>query len=68
MSADRTEWNKRYVERMIQEEIKKVLQQGESETVEFKSSFNTQSIETLVAFANLKGGAIYYCWAFEVCF
>ncbi|MDR0566694.1 MAG: putative DNA binding domain-containing protein, partial [Prevotellaceae bacterium] len=31
----------------------------ESETVEFKSTFNMDCIETLVAFANHKGGSIY---------
>jgi len=31
----------------------------ESETIEFKSSFNEATIETLVAFANTKGGTVY---------
>jgi ATP-dependent DNA helicase RecG len=31
----------------------------ESEKVEFKSTFNMDCIETLVAFANHKGGSIY---------
>jgi ATP-dependent DNA helicase RecG len=30
----------------------------ESETIEFKSSFNEATIETLVAFANTQGGTI----------
>jgi ATP-dependent DNA helicase RecG len=32
---------------------------SESETIEFKTSFNAETIETLVAFANAKGGAVY---------
>ena len=31
----------------------------ESQTVEFKASFNEDVIETLVAFANAKGGTVY---------
>ena len=31
----------------------------ESDTVEFKSTFSRAVIETLVAFANTKGGAVY---------
>lgn len=33
-----------------------LLEAGESETVEFKSSFTRETIETLVAFANTSGG------------
>jgi len=32
---------------------------NESETVEFKHSFQAEVIETLVAFANAKGGCVY---------
>jgi len=39
-------------------ELQNILNQGESETVEFKSSFNNELIETLVAFANTKGGKV----------
>ena len=35
------------------------LLNGESEVVEFKSSFNSEVIETLVAFANTRGGIVY---------
>lgn len=38
---------------------KQILQQGESERVEFKSSFQSEVIETLVAFANTRGGTVY---------
>jgi predicted HTH transcriptional regulator len=31
----------------------------ESDTIEFKTSFTSECIETLVAFANIKGGSIY---------
>ena len=35
-----------------------IIQQGENEKTEFKTSFNTEVIETLVAFANSKGGMV----------
>jgi ATP-dependent DNA helicase RecG len=35
------------------------LPRKESETVEFKTSFSDEVIETLVAFANTKGGTVY---------
>ena len=35
------------------------IQAGESETVELKSSFDKEVIETLVAFANTKGGKVF---------
>src|SRR3972149_221394 len=35
--------------------IRKTIASGESETVEFKSSFEKEVIETLAAFANTKG-------------
>ena len=34
------------------------LNEGESETVEFKTTFGADTIETLVAFANTKGGVV----------
>jgi len=34
------------------------LKQGESERIEFKNSFGQDTIETLVAFANAKGGVV----------
>ena len=40
-------------------DIKTTLKTGESQTVEFKSSFGREAIETLVAFANAKGGNLY---------
>ncbi len=39
-------------------EIHKLIKAGESPTFEFKSSFNTDVIETLVAFANAGGGKV----------
>jgi len=39
--------------------IQKILQAGESKTVEFKTSFGKEAIETLVAFANSQGGTVY---------
>ena len=42
----------------MNDKLKKLIASGESETVEFKSSFNTDVIETAVAFANTSGGHI----------
>lgn len=39
-------------------EIEKLISEGESETLEFKPSFNRDIIETTVAFANTRGGRI----------
>jgi len=39
-------------------DISKLLESGESERLEFKSSFNIETIETLVAFANTNGGKV----------
>ncbi len=38
--------------------ITEMIQAGESQTLEFKSSFDKETIETLVAFANAQGGTI----------
>ena len=38
--------------------IKKFIKAGESETVEFKAGFNKETIISLVAFANTKGGKV----------
>lgn len=38
--------------------INDLLEYGEGENLEFKSSFNTELIETLVAFANTTGGKV----------
>jgi len=37
----------------------KIIPRKESETVELKTSFNIEAVETLVAFANAKGGRVY---------
>jgi len=36
-----------------------IIKAGESEAVEFKSSFDREAIETLVAFANTRGGKVF---------
>ena len=36
-----------------------ILPKAESDTIEFKSTFNAEVIETLVAFSNAKGGSVY---------
>ena len=38
--------------------IKEHIAVGENEFVEFKTSFNKETIETLVAFSNAKGGKV----------
>jgi len=38
---------------------KTIIQSGESQTVEFKESFDREAIETVGAFANTKGGIIF---------
>ena len=38
--------------------IHKLIEAGESQTVEFKTSFDRETIETLVAFANTSGGVV----------
>ena len=39
--------------------MKQILKQKENQTLEFKTSFGREAIETLVAFANAKGGKLY---------
>lgn len=43
---------------MTEKELKHIIGEGEGLTVEFKSSFNNEAIESLVAFANAKGGKV----------
>ena len=43
---------------MNKKELQNIISKGENEKVEFKESFNKQTIETLVAFANAKGGKV----------
>ena len=38
--------------------VRHIIDEGEGETVEFKSSFTKEVIETIVAFSNTKGGKI----------
>lgn len=38
--------------------ITSIISGGELETVEFKTSFDRETIETLVAFANARGGTV----------
>ncbi len=44
---------------MTDQELHHLIQQGESETLEFKTSFSKTVIETIVAFSNTKGGTIF---------
>ena len=44
---------------LIQKDIHKLITSGESDTVEFKQSFNNEVIETIVAFANTSGGSVF---------
>ena len=43
---------------MGKEEILHIIKQGESETIEFKTSFGKEVIESIVAFSNTKGGKV----------
>ncbi|MBA7582165.1 hypothetical protein ES708_24085 [subsurface metagenome] len=43
---------------MTPKELLNIVKEGESETVEFKSNFNNETIITLCAFANTKGGMV----------
>ena len=38
--------------------ILEIIKNGENEQIEFKESFNKEVIETIVAFANTKGGIV----------
>ena len=42
----------------MKNQLEQLLLDGESQTLEFKSSFDKASIESLVAFANAKGGTV----------
>jgi len=42
----------------LKQTLKQLIRSGESETVEFKASFDKEILETSVSFANTKGGAI----------
>ena len=43
---------------MEQTDLRKLIKDGETEAVEFKVSFDKETLETAVAFANTKGGVI----------
>ena len=42
----------------MKEEISHIIKQGESESIEFKTSFGKEVIESIVAFSNTKGGKV----------
>ena len=44
---------------MNKPEINELIKKGESETVEFKETFDNRTVEAAVAFANTKGGLIF---------
>lgn len=41
------------------QDLQSIIKKGENQNVEFKSTFNMEVVETLVAFANTKGGSVY---------
>ena len=43
---------------MTVKEIRSILKKGEEPAIEFKSSFNNEVLESLVAFANTNGGSV----------
>jgi ATP-dependent DNA helicase RecG len=40
-------------------DIEKFLKSGETESIEFKESFDKETIETVAAFSNTRGGIIF---------
>lgn len=44
--------------RMTNKDLEKLIASGESDQLEFKSSFGKEAIETLCAFANTEGGQV----------
>jgi len=42
----------------VRDELRDLLAMGETQTVEFKTSFDRETIETLVAFSNAQGGRV----------
>ena len=53
-------WGMGDIFNLIPRDWQNLIKKGESESCEFKSSFNNETIETLSAFANTKGGIV--CW------
>jgi ATP-dependent DNA helicase RecG len=43
---------------MTPTQLQNIIEQGESETVEFKTTFNNEALITINAFANTKGGLL----------
>src|SRR3989344_6079939 len=43
---------------MDEKEVKKAIESGENQKIEFKEKFDNETIETVVAFANSDGGTI----------
>ena len=43
---------------MRDDDLLRIIQKGESEISEFKENFDKETIETVVAFTNTKGGVI----------
>lgn len=43
---------------MTYNDLKEIIRLGEGETIEFKSSYGNEAIETLVAFTNTRGGSV----------
>ena len=44
---------------LTSKELLLIIADGESESVEFKTSFQKEVIESIVAFANAKGGKVF---------
>ena len=51
---------------MKQADLRKLIKDGETETIEFKASFDKETLETSVAFANTKGGIILTVFLIKV--
>ena len=39
-------------------DLRRIIEEGESQQVEFKSTFNVEAMESIVAFANTEGGKV----------
>jgi len=50
----------------VRKNLSKIIAGGESETVEFKTSFGQDVIETAVALANTRGGKVVSCKLWDV--
>ena len=46
---------------MTPADLKKLINSGESQTLEFKASFSNEAVEAIAAFSNAAGGLFWLC-------